>query len=101
MRREISVATLAKAGAFNRPMKFPFHQMIWRMENDAILSPVQRAVVWRVQIVWPNGTVQHVGPFASEKEAAKWIAGHAWWAKNKIPNNNPGSGSHVGRSPTA
>jgi len=67
MRREISVATLAKAGAFNRPVKFTFHQMIWRMENDAILSPVQRAVVWRVQIVWPNGTVQHVGPFASEK----------------------------------
>ena len=38
-----------------------------------LLSPVRKGEIWRVQIVWPNGTVHHVGKFASEKEAAKWI----------------------------
>ena len=38
-----------------------------------LLSPVRKGEIWRVQIVWPNGMVRHVGQFASEKEAAKWI----------------------------
>jgi hypothetical protein len=38
-----------------------------------LLSPVRKGEIWRVQIVWPNGMVRHVGKFASEKEAAKWI----------------------------
>jgi hypothetical protein len=54
------------------------------MEN-AVLSPVQKADFWRVRIAWPNGAVHFVGRFASEKEADKWIASHAWWAKYKIP----------------
>jgi len=41
-----------------------------------LLSPVRKGEIWRVQIVWPNGMVRHVGQFASEKEAAKWILAH-------------------------
>jgi hypothetical protein len=41
-----------------------------------LLSPARRGEIWRVQIVWPNGMVRHVGQFASEKEAAKWILAH-------------------------
>jgi len=41
-----------------------------------LLSPVRKGKIWRVRIVWPNGTVHHVGKFASEKEAAKWILAH-------------------------
>jgi hypothetical protein len=41
-----------------------------------LLFPVRKGEVWRVQIVWPNGMVRHVGQFASEKEAANWILAH-------------------------
>jgi hypothetical protein len=41
-----------------------------------LLSPVSKGEIWRVQIVWPNGAVRHVGKFASEKEATKWILTH-------------------------
>jgi hypothetical protein len=41
-----------------------------------LLSPARKGEIWRVQIVWPNGNVHHVGKFASEKEAAKWILAH-------------------------
>jgi hypothetical protein len=41
-----------------------------------LLSPVRKGEIWRVQIVWPNGMVRHVGQFTSEKEAAKWILAH-------------------------
>jgi hypothetical protein len=41
-----------------------------------LLSPARRGKIWRVQIGWPNGMVRHVGKFASEKEAAKWILAH-------------------------
>jgi hypothetical protein len=37
---------------------------------------MRKGEIWRVQIVWPNGMVRHVGQFASEKEAAKWILAH-------------------------
>ena len=49
-----------------------------------VLLPVHEGDVWRVQIVWPNGLVHYIGRFTTEKEASKWIANHAWWAKNKI-----------------
>jgi hypothetical protein len=28
-----------------------------------LLSPVRKGEIWRVQIVWPNGMVRHVGQF--------------------------------------
>jgi hypothetical protein len=34
-----------------------------------------------VQIVWPNGKVNYVGNFTSEKDAIAWIDAHAWLTK--------------------
>jgi hypothetical protein len=41
-----------------------------------LLSPVQEGGIWRVRIVWANGTVHYFGKFTSEKEAVRWIAAH-------------------------
>jgi hypothetical protein len=54
MRREISVAALAKAGAFKRPMRFPFqhletapdHIRVFRVGNKAGQTPQIVAVTW-------------------------------------------------------
>jgi hypothetical protein len=43
-----------------------------------ILLPVKAGTAWRVQIVWPNGSVHYFGTFASERGAADWIKSHAW-----------------------
>src|SRR5262249_47745635 len=32
---------------------------------------------WRVQIVWPNGTVHHFGKFPSKKDVVDWIGAHS------------------------
>jgi hypothetical protein len=40
------------------------------------LLPVREGNIWRVQIVWRNGTVHHFGKFASKEDAVDWIAGH-------------------------
>ena len=34
--------------------------------------------IWRVQIVWPNGSVHYFGTFDSKKSAVDWISAHAW-----------------------
>jgi hypothetical protein len=43
-----------------------------------ILLPVKAGNAWRVQIVWPNGSVHYFGRFASERDAANWIKSHSW-----------------------
>jgi hypothetical protein len=40
------------------------------------LSPVKESGIWRVQITWPNGKVNYVGKFFSEKDAIEWIEAH-------------------------
>jgi hypothetical protein len=55
MRREISVAALAKAGAFKRPMRFPFqhletapdHIRVFRVGDKSRQSPQIISVQWR------------------------------------------------------
>ena len=55
MRREISVAALAKAGAFKRPMRFPFqhlesapdHIKVFRVGHKSRQLPQIVAVTWR------------------------------------------------------
>jgi uncharacterized protein YbdZ (MbtH family) len=34
--------------------------------------------IWRVQIVWPNGSVHYFGTFASKASAVDWVNAHAW-----------------------
>jgi hypothetical protein len=43
-----------------------------------VLLPTKTGNTWRVQIIWPNGTVHYFGTFSSESEAAGWIKDHAW-----------------------
>jgi hypothetical protein len=43
---------------------------------SALLSPVQKRKIWRVQIVWPNGPVRYFGRFTSKKDATGWINAH-------------------------
>jgi len=38
---------------------------------------VQKGRIWRVQITWPNGKLNYVGKFSSEKDAIEWIEAHA------------------------
>ena len=33
--------------------------------------------IWRVQIVWPNGSVHYFGTFTSKESAVEWVAAHA------------------------
>jgi len=42
-----------------------------------VLLPVRKGNIWRVQIVWPNGTVHHFGEFTSKEDAADWITAHS------------------------
>jgi uncharacterized protein YbdZ (MbtH family) len=39
---------------------------------------MQVGKIWRVQIVWPNGSVHYFGTFSSKDSAVKWITAHAW-----------------------
>jgi hypothetical protein len=43
-----------------------------------VLLPMQVGSVWRVQIVWPNGSVHYFGKFTSRESAVAWITAHAW-----------------------
>jgi len=43
-----------------------------------VLLPMQVGDIWRVQIVWPNGSVHYFGAFASKVSAVEWITAHAW-----------------------
>ena len=43
-----------------------------------VLLPMQVGNIWRVQIVWPNGSVHYFGTFTSNQSAVEWITAHAW-----------------------
>ena len=43
-----------------------------------VLLPVQVGEIWRVQIVWPNGSVHYFGNFLRKQEAVDWITAHAY-----------------------
>jgi len=43
-----------------------------------VLLPMQVGEIWRVQIVWPNGSVHYFGMYNSREAAVEWITGHAW-----------------------
>ena len=45
---------------------------------NTVLLALQEDSIWRVQIVWPNGSVHYFGKFSSEKDACEWIINHAW-----------------------
>jgi hypothetical protein len=45
-------------------------------QTGTVLSPVLRDDCWRVRIAWSNGSINHVGRFASEWEAIEWINAH-------------------------
>jgi hypothetical protein len=56
-----------------------------------VLLPMQVGDIWRVQIVWPNGSVHYFGSFAAEKAVADWIAAHPWLrAQPETPNDASG-----------
>jgi len=46
--------------------------------RTTVLLPVQVGNIWRVQIVWPNGSVHYFGTFTSKQPAVEWISEHAW-----------------------
>lgn len=43
-----------------------------------VLLAVREGRIWRVQIVWPNGSVHYFGKFNFEQEARAWVGAHAW-----------------------
>ena len=49
---------------------------------------MQAGDIWRVQIVWPNGSVHYFGRFADKKAAVDWIAAHAWLTVRRRPPND-------------
>jgi hypothetical protein len=56
-----------------------------------VLLPMQQGSIWRVQIVWPNGSVHYFGRFKSKTEAVAWITTHAWLTRTvggKLPISN-------------
>jgi hypothetical protein len=44
--------------------------------DRTVLLPVREGNIWRVQIVWRNGTIHYFGKFASKENAVDWIASH-------------------------
>jgi len=62
--------------------------------GSTVLLAVQEGNFWRVQIVWPNGSVHYFGRFSSKKGAREWIISHAWLTapvtkKNPAHKANP------------
>jgi hypothetical protein len=56
-----------------------------------VLLPMQVGDIWRVQIVWPNGSVHYFGTFASKASAVEWISAHAWLTlRPKRRDDGPG-----------
>jgi len=49
-----------------------------RRTVTTVLLPVQMGSIWRVQIVWPNGSVHYFGNFPHRQEAVDWITAHAY-----------------------
>jgi hypothetical protein len=46
---------------------------------------MQVGSTWRVQIVWPNGSVHYFGTFASKAAAEEWITMHSWLSVRPKP----------------
>jgi hypothetical protein len=64
----------------------------WGVTMRTVLSPVMIGDRWRVEITWANGYTRYFGQFASEVEAATWIARHPRLTEEvtKIPKrSNP------------
>jgi hypothetical protein len=56
-----------------------------------VLLPMQVCDIWRVQIVWPNGSVHYFGMFASKASGVEWITAHAWLTvRPKRHDDGPG-----------
>jgi hypothetical protein len=56
-----------------------------------VLLPMKVGDIWRVQIVWPNGSVHYFGTFDSKKSAVDWISAHAWLTvRPKHRDDGPG-----------
>ena len=54
-----------------------------------VLLPAQVGKIWRVQIVWPNGSVHYFGNFARQQDAADWITSHSWLTAAAKPPTDP------------
>ena len=48
--------------------------------------------MWRVQIVWPNGSLHYFGAFTSKKSAVEGIKAHAWLTVRPRCHPDDGSG---------
>jgi hypothetical protein len=55
--------------------------------RTTVLLPIRAGAIWRVQIVWPNGSVHYFGAFASKVSAAEWITAHAWLTVRPKPRD--------------
>jgi hypothetical protein len=58
------------------------------------LFAIEEGRDWRVQIVWPNGSVHYFGRFTSKKDTLNWVAAHQWLTlpvaeKTASPENYP------------
>lgn len=54
-----------------------------------VLLPMRVGSIWRVQIVWPNGSVHYYGTFASKESAIAWISTHSWLSVRPKPPGDP------------
>jgi len=65
-----------------------------------VLSPVMIGDRWRVEITWANGFKRYFGQFASEVEAATWIARHPRLTEEvtKIPKRSKHPKRRKGRA---
>lgn len=54
-----------------------------------VLLPMQVGSIWRVQIIWPNGSVHYFGSFTSKESAAEWITTHAWLTERPNAPSDP------------
>jgi hypothetical protein len=53
-----------------------------------VLLPMQVGSTWRVQIIWPNGSVHYFGTFESKKFALEWITAHSWLSVRPKPSDD-------------
>jgi hypothetical protein len=51
---------------------------------STFLMSIEEGDLWRVEIVWPNGTKRHFDKFGSEQEAEGWISAHCWLTERSM-----------------
>jgi hypothetical protein len=55
--------------------------------STVTLTPVAKAVYWRVKIAWPNPSPhtkpRYFGKFQTKAEAQKWIERHHWMTEQR------------------